>query len=275
MNMKNILIFNDISGAGNCSLAANLPVLTMLGHYCMPVPTAVYSRQTGFENYTVIANDAVRRFAADLVGGRSPQAVLVGFCNKKSVVDDIFDFLTHFNGIKPFVLVDPILGDNGKLYPVFNEEYAFAVKGLTACADVITPNLTEACLLCGVDYESVISLTEHDDYVEQCRKLLCGILQASGAKSAVVTGVVWRDKIYNLVFDGKEILTVVNNRVSVSYSGTGDVFSSVLLGQLLNGKTLWDATRSAADFVASAAFATECADRRFGVEFCRVADKLK
>ncbi len=273
--MKNILIFNDISGAGNCSLAANLPVLTMLGHYCMPVPTAVYSRQTGFESYTVVANNVVRTFAADIVRGRMPQAVLVGFCNTKSVVDDIFDFLTCFIGTKPFVLVDPILGDNGKLYPVFDMEYVGSVKRLASCADVITPNLTEACLLCDVSYESVVSLSEHDDYIEQCCNLLGNILQSSCAKSAVVTGVVWRNKIYNLVYDGKSVHTVVNDRVEIGYSGTGDVFSSVLLGQLLNGKTLEYATRSAADFVASAAFATECADRRFGIEFCRVMDKLK
>ena len=122
--MKNILIFNDISGLGNCSMSANLPILTKLGHYCMPLVTGSYSCQTGFDGFLVCKIDRVAGFAQNLMRYRKPNAAYVGFCNDVATlrgVSDVVSRLASENGV--FTLVDPILGDNGKLYPVFDGDY--------------------------------------------------------------------------------------------------------------------------------------------------------
>lgn len=271
--MKNILIFNDISGLGNCSMVANLAVFNKLGHYCMPVVTSMYSCQTGFDNYVSRQNQCVLDYAERILANRQTDAVYVGFCDKTDVVDSIMQFLSFKSGTKRFVLVDPILGDNGKLYPVFDDDYVASVKRLIPLADVITPNLTEACLLCNVDYFQLHSLCS-GNILQACKDAFADILSVTGAKSAVITGISLENEICNLVFDGAGASFVRNKRVNVNYSGTGDLFSTVLLGKLLNGESLLSATQIAADFVAAAAEATECSDRRFGLEFGRVLDKL-
>ena len=273
--MKNILIFNDISGLGNCSMSANLPILNKLGHYCMPIVTGSYSCQTGFDGFLVNKNDRVAEFATNLMRYRTPDAVYVGFCNDTATlcsVTGVVERLLSGNGI--FALVDPILGDNGKLYPVFDSEYVAQMKKIVSNADCITPNLTEACLLADIDYAELTSHREKPTFLAHCGKVFSDFLAKVGAKSAVITGIECGSLIGNIVLDGDRINYVTNERVDVTYSGTGDVFSSVIAGLLLNGHKLTAATQVAANFVEKAARASVCKDRRFGVEFCKVLDLL-
>ena len=274
--MKNILIFNDISGLGNCSMSANLPIFAKLGHYAMPIVTGNYSCQTGFDGFLVSKNDRVSEFADNLTCYRKPNAVYVGFCNDVATLQGVKDVVARLisdgNGI--FTLVDPILGDNGKMYPVFNGEYVGEMKKIVALADCITPNLTEACLLADIDYGELISHKEKPTFLAHCGKVFADFLVKVGAKSAVITGIDCGALIGNIVLDGDRLSYVTNERVEVTYSGTGDVFSSVIAGLLLNGVKLTAATQVAANFVEKAARATTCPDRRFGIEFARVIDLL-
>ena len=274
--MKNILIFNDISGLGNCSMSANLPILAKLGHYAMPIVTGSYSCQTGFDGFLVNKNDRAADFAANLMRYRLPDAVYVGFCNDTAtlcgVTGVVERLLSENNGV--FALVDPILGDNGKLYPVFDGEYVAQMKKIAAFADCITPNLTEACLLAGVDYAELIGHKSEPTFLAYCGKVFGDFLAKVGCKSAVITGIECGALIGNIVLDGDKLSYVTNERVDVTYSGTGDVFSSVIAGLLLNGYKLTTATQVAANFVEKAARATTCPDRRFGIEFARVLDLL-
>ncbi len=272
--MKNILIFNDISGLGNCSLSANLPIFTHLGHYCMPVVTACYSSQTGFSNFAVMPNPDTVDFARRIAANAVPDAFYVGFCNDtttlngvKTVVDDVLN-----KGC--YLFVDPIMGDNGKLYPVFDDAYVSAMKSLVTRADCISPNLTEACLLCNVDYDELTKHKSDSDYIDRCKKVFSKFLTVVKTKFAVITGVSQGDKISNLVLQNDTIEVVTTNRIDIDFSGTGDVFSSVLLGELLNSKTLFCATEIAADFVSRSAQATMRTDRRFGVDFCKLLNTL-
>ena len=171
-------------------------------------------------------------------------------------------------------IVDPILGDNGKLYPVFDGEYVAQMKKMVAVADCITPNLTEACVLAGIDYAELISHRAEPTFLAHCGKVFGDFLSKVGAKSAVITGIECGALIGNIVLDGERLSYVTNERVDVTYSGTGDVFSSVIAGLLLNGYKLSAATQVAANFVEKAARATDCKDRRFGIEFARVLDLL-
>ena len=274
--MKNILIFNDISGLGNCSMSANLPIFTKLGHYSMPIVTGSYSCQTGFDGFLVNKNNRVAEFAANLMRHRSPNAVYVGFCNDTDTLQGVTDVVSRLvsenNGV--FTLVDPILGDNGRLYPVFDGEYVAQMKKIVSYADCITPNLTEACLLANVDFAELMSHRQEVTFLAYCGKVFGDFLAKVGAKSAVITGIECGALIGNIVLDGDRLSYVTNERVDVTYSGTGDVFSSVIAGLLLNGYKLTAATQVAANFVEKAARATVCKDRRFGIEFARVLDLL-
>ena len=273
--MKNILIFNDISGLGNCSMSANLPIFTKLGHYCMPIVTGSYSCQTGFDGFLVSKNDRVADFAQSIMQNRMPNAVYVGFCNDFATLHSVCGVIEGFASCgEIFIVVDPILGDNGKLYPVFDEAYVEQMKKIVAFADCITPNLTEACLLAGVDYAELTSHRGEKTYLAHCGKVFADFLAKTGAQTAIITGIECGNLIGNIVFDGNKVSYVTNERVDVTYSGTGDVFSSVIAGLLLNGYKLPIATQVAANFVEKAARATECTDRRFGVEFARVLDLL-
>lgn len=272
--MKNILIFNDISGLGNCSLAANLPIFTKLSHYCMPVVTATFSCQTGFENYTFQKNQNLSQCVADVISHRAPQAVYVGFCVDENLLEEVTCAVQQ-NRDKAFVFVDPVLGDNGKLYGIFNQNYVEKMKKLVSLAHCISPNLTEACLLAEVDFESLQAQSSEPTFLAICGKRFENFLQVTGAKSAVITGVECGDFVGNIVLEkGQPTKFVTNARVPVNYSGTGDAFSSVLLGELLNGCSLVRATEVAANFISKAASATQCNDRRFGVEFSKVLEIL-
>ena len=272
--MKNILIFNDISGLGNCSMSANLPIFTKLGHYCMPIVTASYSCQTGFGNFLAQRNDNVAEFADRLLKNRTPDAIYVGFCNDNGILRAITEVVSGFTNKDAYLLVDPIMGDNGKLYPVFDDVYLQNMKSLVPYAHCITPNLTEACLLAGIDYHELTKHKHEPTFLATCGEIFSNFLAKTGAKSAVITGIECGKLIGNIVLDGTNRYFVTNERVDITYSGTGDVFSSVVLGELLNGHSLLAATQVAANFVEKAARATVCTDRRFGVEFARVLDLL-
>ena len=253
-----------------------MPILTKLGHYCMPLVTGSYSCQTGFDGFLVHHNDKVVQFADNLMRNRYPDAVYVGFCNDTATLRDVTDVVQRLvSGDDPvFALIDPILGDNGKLYPVFDDGYVAQMKQTVRFAHCITPNLTEACLLAGVDYAELTSHKGEPTFLAHCGKVFADFLAKVGSKSAVITGIECGALIGNVVLDGEKTSYVTNERVAVTYSGTGDVFSSVIAGLLLNGYTLGVATQVAANFVEKAARATECTDRRFGIEFCRVLDLL-
>ena len=270
--MKNILLFNDISGLGNCSLGANLPILAKLGHYCIPVVTGAFSCQTGFVNFTFSRNAELSKCVADILANRSPDAVYVGFCVDSGILDEVCSVLERSRD--KFVFVDPILGDNGKLYSIFDETYVNNMKRAVRHADCISPNLTEACLLADIDYGELYSHRGDPTFLATCGKAFENFLAKTGAKSAVITGVECGDNIGNVVLEGGAVRYVTNERVPVNYSGTGDVFSSVVLGEILQGRTLLEATQIAANFVCKAAQSTECSDRRFGVEFCKVINVL-
>lgn len=272
--MKNILVYNDISGLGNCSMSANLPIFTKLGHYCMPIVTANYSCQTGFGNFLSQRNGDVVEFTERLLAHRAPDAIYVGFGNDSAILQGITSVVSRFAGKGVTILVDPIMGDNGKLYPVFDDAYLADVKRLVRFADCITPNLTEACLLAGVNYAQLVCHRNERTFLAICGEAFHDFLYKTGAKTAVITGVECGSLIGNIVLDGANRYYVTNERVEITYSGTGDVFSSVVLGQLLNGHTLLASTQVGANFVEKSARATTSTDRRFGVEFAKVIDLL-
>ncbi|MCM1289518.1 MAG: bifunctional hydroxymethylpyrimidine kinase/phosphomethylpyrimidine kinase [Corallococcus sp.] len=272
--MKNVLIFNDISGLGNCSLVANLSIFSKLGHYCMPVVTATYSRQTGFKTFTCQKNASLSASVADVTSQRVPDAVYVGFCADTVLLTEIEKQTAKLSS-DTLKFVDPVMGDNGVLYPVFDACYVAAMKSLVKGAFCISPNLTEACLLADIDYNELISYKNEPAFLARCGKVFQDFCDVLDVQSAVITGVQCGNLLGNVVLQrGKKVQFVTNERILVNFSGTGDAFSSVLLGEILCGADVVAATQIAANFVCKAASLTECGDSRFGVEFSRVLDLL-
>ena len=266
--MKKILTLNDISAVGNCSTAVNLPILSVMGHCVYPVVTSAFSCQTGFHGFHYISNDQLEVFADDVIGYGNPDIVYVGFCTSTQQLDSVIEIVKKMKSRGKMTVVDPIMGDNGKLYPIYNKQYVVKMKQLVSLADFITPNLTEACLLTDRDFVGITSQSNQSGFLARVGETFSNFCTETGAKSAIITGVVMPELIGNIVLqDGVRYVT--NQRTDINYSGTGDVFSSVVTGAIANGETLVDACRRASAFIVGSIARTECKDSRFGIEFQR------
>jgi pyridoxine kinase len=271
-----ILCISDLSAVGNNSLVANISILTALGHKVHPLATGVFSRQTAFPTFHFFSNDTVEEFYNDIAASSPFSAVLCGFLTGTTQLHAVKGLLERSKAKGDIVIVDPIMGDNGALYRLFDSEYVSLMKDTVRDACCITPNLTEACLLCDVDYDSVVEHCGEAGYANFVAGKFAGILQTTGAKSAVITGVATEKYIYNFVFEeGANVRMVSSNRLNGNFSGTGDVFCSVLFGKLLNGATLYAATAAASLFVYNAIAATAIdTDPKCGCDFNKVLGML-
>ncbi|MDR3313640.1 MAG: bifunctional hydroxymethylpyrimidine kinase/phosphomethylpyrimidine kinase [Oscillospiraceae bacterium] len=276
MRQKRVAVINDICGLGRCSLAAALPVLSVLGVQPCPVPTAVLTNQTGYESYALLdCEPLLRRFPAEWrKRGLRLDAISTGFFASVGQVEAARALLESFRcaaGGDCFLLVDPVLGDHGKLYSVVNPPLLAAVTALAALADVLTPNVTEACLLTGESWAVFETASEAEQLLVLERmgsKLLAG-----NANLVTITG--WRrgDEVCTLLFlagDNEPSAAVyASPAVAGSYSGTGDLFAAALCGLLLQGAPPKEALRRITRFLEAAlrAAAEEGAPGADGIPF--------
>ena len=240
--MKHILTIQDLSCVGRCSLTVALPVLSAQGIACSVLPTAVLSTHTAFPKPEVVDLSAhlegfVRHWQENAIGF---DAISVGYLadpEQAAIVDSIISRLNC-----PLIL-DPVMGDHGKLYSRITEAHIGALKALAARAEVLLPNLTEAAALTGLPYR------EQTD-PEYLSALTDGLL-ALGAKAAVITGVHFQDNAIGFYGrqQGSEPFCYQGAYIPRQFHGTGDLFAAVLAGQLLKGRELPDAAAQAADFV--------------------------
>lgn len=239
-----VACINDLSGFGRCSLTTALPVLSVMGVQACPAPTAVLSMHTGFPQFTF----------TDLTDGMSAYFdswnaldfdwIYSGFLGSLGQIGIVRHFFETQKTKNPScrILLDPVMGDEGKRYSTYSQELCDAMRELAADADVITPNITEACLLTGMPYHGEsLHDAEAQALAEQLMKLGCG--------AAVITGIVQENKIGNLIYaDGKSVFDAVH-RTECLFSGTGDLFASVLCGALARGMSLRKAVRIAGAFL--------------------------
>lgn len=253
--MKQVLSVQDISCLGKCSLTVALPVLSAMGCACTALPTAILSTHTGFPD------PFVRSLTEDIAPicthfksiGASFDAILVGYLSGEAQVAEVGAVLDAF---PTFTVIDPAMGDHGKLYSGITPAQVRAVKGLCKNADVLIPNITEGCLLTDTPYE------EHPDE-ETCSEIIKK-LQTLGAKQVVLTGVCLEEgKVGFMTSEG----TVYQSpRQEKKCHGTGDLFAAVFTGAMLRGKDLLLSATLAAGFVEQVIDATAKASA-FGVEF--------
>lgn len=284
--MKRIALINDLSGFGKCSLTAAIPVVSVMGMQACPLPTAILSAQTGFENY--YCDDFTDRM--DCFTNQWKQmdvsfdGIYSGYLAGPSQIEKVLYFLEQFRGKDTLYLADPVLGDNGRPYVMFNEKFFEEMKCLTRIADVITPNLTELCFLAGKDYAEVTSYKQDEDYIEKIQHI-CGKLltKAEKPQTIIVTGIIRQNKndadkeyIGNLAVSETEHFYVENPYTGIGFSGTGDLFASVICGCLVKGLSVQEALKKASYFLQEAIeeATAEAIPRNHGVNFEKYLSRL-
>lgn len=257
--MKRVALINDLSGFGKCSLTAAIPVISVMGIQACPLPTAILSAQTGFQKY--YCDDFTDRMDFFTDEWKKMQVsfdgIYSGYLAGPLQMEKVLHFLEAFETKDTLYLADPVMGDNGKGYRIFSKELLDEMKKLTVRANVITPNLTELCFLAGEDYQDVISHRQDKDYTKRiqdiCEKLL---RQAQKSQTVMVTGIIRekenREYVGNLAVTEKDSFYVENPYTGNGFSGTGDLFASVVCGSLVKGLSVREAVEKAASFLQAA-----------------------
>ncbi len=242
-------VINDFSGFGRCSLTVALPIISAMKIQCCAVPTAVFSNHTGYEDffmqdytdYMPVYFDKWEKLGLTFDG------IYTGYLGSVRQVELVKDFIHRFGTENTRIIVDPVMGDGGKIYSAFGRALCEEIRELLPLADIITPNVTEACILAGQPYR--------DDIRTETELLsLCDTLRRLGAKDIVITGIAAGSDIGNFVYhkNGSYSLMTHEAARSVPRAGTGDVFASVIASDAVNGAELSASVEKAAAFVADA-----------------------
>ena len=267
---------NDISCLGRCSLTVALPIISAMGIECSILPTAVLSTHTGgFDGYTYLALDdqfePIRNHWKGL--DRKFDFIYSGFLCSNKQIDLVSKYIDSFSTKNNIVLVDPAMADNGKLYGLFNMDFVEKMKELCRKADVIVPNITEACLLTGMTY---IQGVQTKEYITE----LIYHLSKLGVKNIVLTGVSFKEGMIGVAtydVDRDECRYYFREEIEGYFHGTGDIFASVLIGALAKGGDLLDSAQKAVDFTVDSIIETKKMDNydaKYGVCFEKVLSKL-
>ena len=243
--MKRIATIQDLSGVGKCSLSIALPVISAMGIECAVLPTAVLSAHTAVEGFVSKGlTDLLAPFAAHWQQlGLQFDALYSGYLASPAQVAQVNEIFDTFSTENNLIFVDPVMADHGKLYAGFEEGFPQEMGKLCARADVITPNVTEACLLTGTPYRET-----HDETF--IRMLLHKLLEL-GAHTAIITGVRYDPKSMGVAaMDASGSLSVhFTDYVPAVFHGIGDLFASTCVGALTLGYSPADAISLAADYV--------------------------
>lgn len=286
---KKIAVINDLSGFGKCSLTAAIPVISVMGAQACPLPTAVLSAQTGFDSY--YCDDYTEKMEYFRQEWEKMDArfsgIYTGFMGNDAQIRQTFRFLDTFYKEDTFLMVDPIMGDEGVRFSFCTDMLLKDMKALAARADVVTPNLMELCLLTDADYNEVIQKAQGEnnacyeagiqavhgetsgtvskqdaDYlyrdketlVKEIERLAAELLE-QGVKTVIVTGIRFFDEEENQMKIGN--LTVTKERTELSafpyiggsFSGTGDLFASVVAGGIAREDDIFHTVELAGAFV--------------------------
>lgn len=244
--MKHVLSIQDLSCVGRCSLTVALPVLSAMGIRCSVLPTAVLSTHTGFPDPAVVPlTGRIREIAAHFnkVGIRF-DAVTCGYLSDPQQAHTLLPLLHAWKAQGSTVIVDPAMGDHGRLYSRLNADHVAAMSELCKEADILLPNLTEAALLADMPYREQTDISYLQELTDA---LLCGY----GTKSVVVTGVSGKGGTIGFFGADRQegAFSYQAPVVPRQFHGTGDLFAAVFTGSFLRGKTVYEAGVAAAEFV--------------------------
>jgi len=263
-NYKKVLTIQDISCVGQCSLTVALPILSACGMETCILPSAILSTHTaGFSGFTFrdLTDDIPAIKEHWQKEGINFEAICTGYLGSTKQIDYVKDILDTMGTPDCVRIVDPAMADNGKLYPAFDKEYVDAMKGLCASADILLPNITEACFLADLEYR--------ENYGEEYITELCQKLSALGAGTVVLTGVGYREgKTGVSVYTDGKLCYYEHERISKGCHGTGDIYAAAFAGALMNNKSVFEAAKIAADYTVKCIINTQGdASHWYGAKF--------
>ena len=253
-----LAMINDIAGFGRCSTTVSLPVISVMKVQVCPVPTSVLSNHLGFplchfDDYTSHMRDYIKVWN-EL--GLTFDGLYCGFLGNEEQIDIVREFVEMFR--PPLFLLDPVMGDHGRAYSSITETHVQKMKELLPLADIITPNITEACLLTGTPWKNgEWTMQELSGLCERladiCQQESVSSDEAfvgtvSGA-SIVITGIRHGDSLVNFLWDDGVYTTYATPIAGASRPGTGDIFASILAADAVRGETLLTSVQKAANFV--------------------------
>lgn len=267
-------LINDLTGFGRCSIAAELPIISALKVQACPLPTAILSVHTGFpehylDDYTERMHPYIDNWAKNEVAF---DGICTGFLGSVKQVDIVMDFIERFKTEHTQVVFDPVMGDDGKIYASYTADLCNEMRRLLTYADVVTPNLTEACELLQRSY------MEPEKITEATLQQMAADLSACGPKKVVITGLAMGNNIGNYVYErGQEAQCISSPRVGGNRSGTGDVFVAVVAACLVKGEPLTVAVQKAVDFIVKVLGYTEKLELpwNYGLAFEEYLTELK
>lgn len=264
--MKRILSIQDISCLGKCSLTVALPIISAMGVETCIIPTAVLSTHTMFSGFTF--KDLTDQIEPIIAHWKASQidfdAIYTGYLGSLEQIDLVMGIFEAFGRNDNQIIVDPVIGDNGKIYPALNMDFAQGMKKLCGKADIILPNLTEAALMTGREYRDIYD----ESYVKDMLKALAEL----GSRVCVLTGIsLTEDKMGIMGYDREKdvFFNYYNMRYPMVCHGTGDIYASACVGALMNGKSVEDSFAIAVDYTAETIRLTaeDPQHRTYGVNF--------
>lgn len=242
--MKKIVSIQDVSCFGKCSQTIALPVLSAMGIETAIIPTAVLSTHTMFSDFTFRdLTDEITPIMNHWIDQKIAfDGILTGYIGDIRQIQIISEFYDKFGNEGNINILDPVFGDNGKLYPIFDLSYTKEIAKLCTKVDYIVPNITEAAFIAEVPYRET-----HDmDYVNE----LHDILRDKGVKNSIITSIrIGDDNGISARLEDGSSFTVFRKNIDVAYHGTGDLFASALAGAILNGFSIEKASEIAVDYV--------------------------
>ena len=243
-NQKKIAVINDFSGFGRCSIAVALPIISTLKIQCCPLPTSIFSNHTGFDSF--FFDDYTDKMPLYINEwkklGLQFDGITSGFLGSKKQIEIVTQFFKDFKTKENIIIVDPVMGDYGKIYATYTKEMCEEMKELVQYADIITPNITELCILTDTPYQEKWKISELEKMTEE--------LAEKGPEKIVVTGIVQKEFIANFCYEkGKPSKTLRCHRVGTQRSGTGDVFSSIIAADAVNQVPFDKSVKKASNFI--------------------------
>lgn len=251
---KRIALVNDITGFGRCSITVALPLISALKVEACPFPTAILSVHTGFPTHWMDDfTDRMRPYMENWKdNGLTFDGIATGFIGSAAQISIVSDFIHTFRGLETQVHMDPVMGDYGRLYASYTPEMVKAMRRLLPEADLVMPNLTEACCLLDIPYPKNGVISD-----EKLETIAQGLMD-QGPRQVVITGLSEGDVIRNFVGEkGKSSAFVSARKVGSDRCGTGDAFAAIVSASLIRGETLPAAVKKAADFIEKCMVYTE------------------
>jgi pyridoxine kinase len=244
-HQKKIALINDMTGFGRCSIAVALPVISMLRVQCCPLPTSIFSNHTGFESfyyqdYTDHMQPSIDEWKKlDL----QFSGICTGFLGSARQINIVADFIRDFKRPDNLVIIDPVMGDYGKPYPTYTSDMCEKMKELVVYADILTPNLTEACLLTDTPYtDKKWRLSEIE--------AMAATLASRGPSKIVITGITQGQYVANFCYEtGKPPRILRTHKIGTSRSGTGDIFTAIIAADAVNGVPFDHSVKKASNFI--------------------------